>query len=115
MQSEMFTVIALSAIFAFAVLVWSAQPIESVQRTSEGYMLITTSERGYIQRLCGADSPTIIGCAKWLQGPPEQKDPFCIIMVLRGGGENFTEAQTIDHEKRHCREGKFHDTLGNEK
>lgn len=97
-----------AVILTLLVAILMAEPTkhDTVQRTAEGYLLITTDNRDYIKRLCSTDGDRIIGCSKWLQDTP---DSNCLIMVLRGGGPGVSEAETIAHEKRHCREGHFHE------
>ena len=76
--------------------------------TEEGYWVIATKDHMVLTDLCG---PTDGGCSFWDQDKP-MPTTSCLIVVYEGKGAPAPIEEILVHERRHCREGFWHDLNG---
>jgi hypothetical protein len=83
--------------------------IPAVEQDPRGYLIVTVNDQLYLQRFCGTtDEPNMIGCARFNE--EALPDPWCVIMVLNHP-RHYTRGEVLDHERKHCTDGKFHATV----
>jgi hypothetical protein len=82
--------------------------------TKEGYVVYESDNLAHVQALCrmegqsDEDAARVLGCAFWSAEKQPPNSP-CFIIMWRGRAINNEAEMILDHELRHCREGRFHD------
>ena len=81
--------------------------------SSEGWIIIHGANTEQLALFCPSDVPSEIqGCASW-KGPLFLKQPSPVCLILLSQHLTKKEKGTVlEYEKRHCREGAYHDQDG---
>lgn len=103
--------LALLVVFAGLVLfvgpdtAFSKHSIVTTETTKEGWTIVFVKDITWVQDLCGGQELFVLGCTY-----SEEKHPSknCLIIVAVDPYHPHSTLDTVNHEKRHCREGAFH-------